>query len=203
MSNYLALATVTATIGRLIGEALEAIPDPSGIPRVRYGPPSADPQQVGCTIFLYRVAMNPFRRNEDLATRNAVGEYVERPRAVLDADYLLTFSGDETTLEPQRFLGATVTALHARPFLPADEIRRVVAATTYLSGSDLANGVERVRIAPTSIDHQSLAQLWNTFPQVPYNVSMVYGASAIVLEADVTPLTVGRVQTVNPTVQPR
>jgi hypothetical protein len=116
---------------------------------------------------------------------------------------LLTFAGDEATLEPQRFLGATIATLHARPFLPADEIRRVISATPYLSGSNLDASVERVRLIPTSIDHQSLAQLWNTFPQVPYNVSMVYGASAIVLDADVTPVKVQRVETVVPTVRPQ
>lgn len=44
-----------------------------------------------------------------------------------------------------------------------------------------------IRLTPGMIDLQSIALLWNTFPQVPYNVSIVYTASAIVIEADVSP----------------
>jgi hypothetical protein len=187
MSNYLALATVTATLGRMIGEALEQIPHPSGIPRVRFGPPQADPQHLGCSVFLYRVSVNPFRRNEDLPTRTAAGTLVERPRAVLDADYLLTFAGDEKTLEPQRFLGAVVSALQMQPMLPRDTIKRTIAGLDFLRNSDLDQDGGHVRLAPGMIDHQSMAQLWNTFPQVPYNVSIVYTASAIVIQPDVNP----------------
>lgn len=193
MSNYLALAAVTATLGRMIGEALEQIPHPSGIPRVRFGPPQADPQHLGCTVFLYRVSVNPFRRNEDLPTRTAAGALVERPRAVLDADYLLTFAGDEKTLEPQRFLGAVVSALQLQPMIPRDAVKRTIAGLDFLRTSDLDQDAGHVRLAPGMIDHQSMAQLWNTFPQVPYNVSIVYTASAIVIEPDVNPELVPRV----------
>jgi hypothetical protein len=188
MSNYLALAAVTAALGRMIGEALEQIPHPSGIPRVRFGPPLSDPQHLGCSVFLYRVAVNPFRRNEDLTTRSASGVLVQRPRAVLDADYLLTFAGDEKTLEPQRFLGAVVSALQAQPLIPRDTIKRTIAGLDYLRDSDLDREPGHVRLAPGMIDHQSMAQLWNTFPQVPYNVSVVYTASAIVIEPDLDPV---------------
>ncbi len=92
MSNYLAIATVTAVFGDMIGKALARIPNPSGIPRVRFGPPQPDPQFVGCSLFLYGVSLQAAVR------RNA---------AVVDANYLLTFAGDEETLEPQRFLGAS------------------------------------------------------------------------------------------------
>jgi hypothetical protein len=190
MSNYLALAAVTATLGRMIGEALEQIPDPSGIPRVRFGPPQADPQHLGCSVFLYRVSVNPFRRNEDLPTRNAAGALVDRPRAVLDADYLLTFSGDEKTLEPLRFLGAVVSALQAQPVIPRDAIKRAIAGFDFLRDSDLDEDAGLIRLTPGVIDHQSMAQLWNTFPQVPYNVSIVYTASAIVIQPDVDPVPV-------------
>ncbi len=187
MSNYLALATVTATFGRLIGEALEQIPHPSGIPRVRFGPPRADAQDVGCTLSLYRVSVNAFRRDGDLPTRNAAGALVERPRAVLDADYLLTFAGDEKTLEPQRFLGVVVSALQMQPIIPRDAIKRTIADLDFLRSSDLDQDTGHIRLAPGMIDHQSMAQLWNTFPEVPYNVSIVYTASAIVIQPDVNP----------------
>jgi hypothetical protein len=203
VSNYLALATVTATVGRLVGEALERVPNPSGIPRVRFGAPQADPQYVGCSIFMYRVVMNPFRRNEDLATRDDTGRFVERPRIALDVDYLFTFAGDESTLEPQRFLGSVVSALQTQPFLARDAIRRTIAASSYLKGSDLDLDAGQIRLSPRDVDQQSMSQLWNTFPQVPYNVSVVYTASAILIQPDVTPVLVPPVLEVGPTVELR
>ena len=186
MSNYLALATVTATFGGMIGEALEQIAKPSGIPRVRFGPPLSDPQEVGCSIFLYRVSVNPFLRNDDVPTRSGDGTLTQQPRAVVDADYLLTFAGDETTLEPQRFLGAVVSALHAQPVIARDLIKRTIAGRSDLTGSDLDQG-DLVRVTPRTMDHQSMARLWSTFSQIPYKVSIVYTASPIVIEPGVPP----------------
>jgi hypothetical protein len=201
VSNHLAIATVTATVARLVGEALEQIPNPSGIPRVRFGPPQADAQYVGCTIFAYRVVTNAFRRNDDLATRNDLGGFVVRPRAMLDVDYLFTFAGEEATLEPQRFLGAVISALHAQPFLSRDAIRRTIATSSYLRGSDLEAEVDHIRFTPRDIDQHSMGQLWSTFPQVPYNLSVVYTASAIALEAQITPAVIPHVLEVEPSVK--
>jgi hypothetical protein len=203
VSNYLALATVTATVARLVGEALEQIPNPSGIPRVRFGPPQVDAQYVGCTIFMYRVVTNPFRRNEDLPTRNDAGGFVERPRATLDVDYLFTFAGEEATLEPQRFLGSVISALHTQPFLARDAIRRTIAASSYLKGSDLDAQVSHIHLTPREVDQQTMGQLWSTFPQAPYNVSVVYTASAIVIEAQITPPAIPPVREVDATVTPQ
>jgi Pvc16 N-terminal domain len=203
VSNYLALATVTATLARLVGEALEQIPNPSGIPRVRLGPPQADPQDVGCTIFMYRVVTNAFRRNDDLATRDDTGGFVQRPRATVDADYLLTFAGDEATLEPQRFLGSVITAIQAQPFLGRDAIRRTIAAGSFLKGSDADQQLDHIRLAPRDLDQHTMAQLWNTFPQVPYNLSVVYTASTILLDAQVVPLKIPPVAEVQPQVNVR
>jgi hypothetical protein len=205
MSNYLALASVTAAFGRIIAEALERVPEPSGIPRVRFGTPQNDPQFIGCTLFVYRISVNAFRRNEDLPVRDEDGLYVERPAVALDAEYILTFFGEETTLEPQRFLGSVVSAVHARPVLSRDEIQRMTEATPYLRGSDLGTSLHRVRLAPTALDHHAMTQVWGTFPQIPYRISVAYTASTITIDADVTPRTIPPVRevTFDPPVGPR
>ncbi len=187
MSNYLALATVSAAFGRLIAEGLERVPEPSGIPRVRYGAPQNDPQFIGCTLFAYRISVNAFRRNADLATRDESGHYVARPAIPLDIEYVLTFHGDETTLEPQRFCGSVISAIHARPLISNGEIARMVDGVPYLRGSDISKGFDRVNIIPTELDHYAMVQIWGTFPQVPYRLSVAYTASTIVLESDITP----------------
>lgn len=186
MSNYLSIAAVTATFGRIVSEALEHIPNPSAIPKVRFGPPQPDPQHIGCTLFLFRVSPNASRRNDDLPTRDDAGTYVKRPCLYLDADYLLTFAGDETTLEAQRFLGAVASAIHAQPYLPAEALRRTLSGVSYLRGANIEPET-KIRLIPASVDYHIISQLWSTFPQVPYNVSILYTASCIPVEADVTP----------------
>jgi hypothetical protein len=162
VSNSLALATMTATVARLVGAALEQVPNPSAIPRVRFGAPQLEPQFVGCTIFASRIG------------------FIDRPHAALEVDYLLTFAGEEATLEPQRFLGSVVTALHAQPVLAADVIRQTITANAFLEGSDLGVQVDLVRLTPRNVDLQTLGQLVNVFPHMPYNIWVVYTASAIV-----------------------
>jgi hypothetical protein len=152
VSNYLALATLTATIARLVGAALEQIPNPSAIPRVRFGAPQVDAQFVGCTIFVSRVA------------------FIDRPRAALDVDYLFTFGGDDATLEPQRFLGSVIGALHANPILGSDAIQRAIAANSFLEGADLQAQVELIRITPHTID------------QPTSGLTVGYTAAAIMLD---------------------
>jgi len=185
LSNYLSIAAVTATIGRRVSQALEDVPNPSAIPKVRFGPPQSDPQYIGCTIFMFRVTPNASLRNDDLPTRDEQGRYLRKPTLSLDADYLLTFAGDEPTLEAQRFLGAVAVAFHVEPFLNPEDIQRTIAAASYLRGSDLGARPGSVRILPSALDAHLMSQLWSTFPQVQYNVSMLYTASAIPVEADV------------------
>lgn len=202
MSNYLTIATVTATLGRMVSEALESVPNPSGIPQVRYGPPQADPQYVGCSIFLCRVTPNAARRNEDLPTRDDSGNFTQRPRLMLDADYLLSFSGDESTLESQRFLGSVAIALHARPFVASDAVKKTISGTSFLRGSDY-DFESLVRITPANLDYHLMSQIWSVFPQVQYSVSMLYTASCIPVDADVTTVPQQLVREVDPQVSVR
>src|SRR4051812_41849924 len=101
MSNYMALATVTATLSQLVQEAINSQtlmlptvthmrPDGTGLP------------SPGVNIFLYQVTPNAAWRNVDLPARNSDGQLITRPRVALDLHYLLTFYGDDTALEPQR-----------------------------------------------------------------------------------------------------
>ena len=57
----------------------------------------------------------------------------------------------------------------------------------YLRGSDLSTGFDRITIVPTDLDHYAMVQIWGTFPQVPYQLSVAYTVSTLVLESDITP----------------
>src|SRR5262249_15649444 len=143
----------------------------------------------GVNIFLYQVTPNAAFRNADLPTRRADGTLVRRPQAALDLHYLLTFYGDDGTLEPQRLLGATILQLHSSPALTRQKIGEIQnrASFPYLKPSNLADQVELVRVMPASLSLEEMNKLWMTFPNVDYVLSIVYVAGVVLIESDDQP----------------
>ncbi len=188
MSSYLAIAAVTASIAALVRDAMHDVPGLSNAPDVRIARPQPDPTFVGAHLFLYRVAPNAFLRNEDLPTRNGDGRLVKRPSYAADLEYVLSFYGNDQTFEPQRLLGRVVTALHAEPVLSAERIRTTIANTSVLAGSTLDREVQPIHIVPISLDLEDLSRMWSTFYQTPYNLTLAYAASVVVLDAEAAPM---------------
>ncbi len=193
MSNHLAIATATTVLGQAIGSAVGEIVSGAGVTMLRPDAPGFD-SQARVNLYLYQVTPNVAWRNDDLPTRGSwEGEMVRRPQAALDLHYLLTFFGEEGSVEPQRLLGATVTALHARPVLTRGAIRAVIRTSTeadedhYLAGSDLADQVDLVRFSPLPLNLEELSKLWSVFFQTPYALSVAYQGSVVLLEADGSP----------------
>jgi hypothetical protein len=215
MSNFLAIATVTATLQQMIQEALDAealIVPPTGTSgavsnaSVTVGPPQAGPaegngnqESAHVNLFLYSVNPNAAGRNRDLPTRDSNGTLVQRPRGAFDLYYLLSFKGDEGKLEPQRLLGITLRTLHSRPVLAREMISRIVAAARdagnplhstvdFLADSDLASETELVKFSPIPLSHDELSKLWSIFTNAPYTLSIAYQASVVFIEAKDTPV---------------
>lgn len=190
MSNYLAIATVTATLQRALqavigadvpgAKANTARPDSSG-----HGLP-----EIGVNIFLYQVTPNSILRNADLPTRNSDGQAGQRPVIALDLHYLLSFYGNDGQLEPQRVLGSVARTLHARPLLTRQMIRDTTAdpAYSYLATSNLADAIDPVRLLPSSLSLEELSKLWSVFFQTPYALSIAYRASVVLIEEEITPV---------------
>lgn len=185
MSNHLAIATVTAALGRIVHAAAEA----SGVGSVGldFGRPTAPGDgQIArkVQIYLYQVTPNPALRNTDLPTRGPDGKLVERPQAALDLHYLLAFYGGQQTLEPERMLGAVARNLHARPLLSRQAIQDAISNHPELNGSNLADAIERVRFTPAAISLDELSKLWSVFFQTPHALSVVYHANVVLIEAE-------------------
>jgi len=185
MSNYLAIATVTAALGRIVHAAAEA----SGVGSVGmdFGRPTApgDGQAARkVQIYLYQVSPNAALRNSDLPTRGPDGKLTDRPQAALDLHYLLAFYGSQQTLEPERMLGAVARNLHARPLLSRQAIQDAISSHPELSGSNLADAIERVRFTPAAISLDELSKLWSVFFQTPHALSVVYHANVVLIEAE-------------------
>jgi hypothetical protein len=183
MSNALAIATVTETLRYKINEMLPG----SGIGGAQVTtlrPDAAGLPNPGVNIFLYQVTPNHAFQNADLPTRRSDGALVRRPQAALDLHYLLTFYGEDATLDQQRLLGATVLELHAEPVLTRDIVRQVQNYVPYLRDSTLADQIDLVRVRPANLSLDDMNKLWMTFPNVDYALSVAYVAGVVLIETD-------------------
>ncbi len=187
MSNYLAIATVTAAISRTLQAAVGADVPGAVVTTVRPDGPGSGVPDTGVNIFLYQVTPNAHWRNNDLPTRRPDGTLVQRPQVALDLHYLLSFYGNEVNLEPQRLLGSTIRTLHAKPVLTRQDIQNTVNAIGFLSDSNLAEEVELVKFVPLSLNLEELSKLWSVFFQTTYVLSVAYQASVVLISADQRP----------------
>ena len=189
MSNYLAIATVTATLRHLLQGAAGADVPGATVTTTRPDGAAGENPAPAINLFLYQVTHNPTWRNKDLPTRRADGRLAQRPRVALDLHYLLTFYGNEAQLEPQRLLGSAVRTLHARPILTPAMIRETAADANFgfLAPSDLDDEEEPVRFSPVPLTLDELAKLWSVFFQTRYAVSVAYEASVVLIETAETP----------------
>ncbi len=187
MSNSLAIATVTESMRYMIHGALDGSGvDGAHVTTLRPDAPSGLPNP-GVNIFLYRVTPNTAGQNVDLPTRRADGSLIRQPQAALDLHYLLTFYGDDTTLDTQRLMGATILELHSVPVLSRDLIRHVQNQFAWLNSSNLADQIDLVRVRPANLNLDETNKLWMTFPNVDYVLSVAYIAGVVLIASDDPP----------------
>jgi hypothetical protein len=178
MSNSLAIAAVTATLSRLLGDSLK---DDLGGGSVTTRPldkarDNSNNNQLN--LFLYNVAIDGAWRNMDMPRQSRPGESGFPPLA-LNLFYLLTAYGkDDDKPDPNshRLLGAAMSALHDHPLLGAAEIKAA------LSGNDLGDQIERVRITPQQLSLEEMSKLWAIF-QAQYRISVAYQVSVVLIES--------------------
>ena len=197
MSNSLAVAMVTAALRRILGEALVGVPA-GGVENARVTTlrpdmlANADGDARGINIFLYEVVANGAWTGADLPTRRPDGTVLAKPQQALNLHYLLTFSGDESALEPQRMLGVAVSTIVAQPVLSRELVRDIIERdrtddpTTWEQFSDLAEQIDVVRFTLLPVSLEDLSKLWSTFVQSPYRLSMTYQAAVVLLDRDLT-----------------
>lgn len=195
MSNPLAIATTTVVLGEIVKTGLGAVTG-AQVTTLRPDEKENGAPAPEANVFLYQVSPNAALRNADLPTRTSNGDLRRRPQVGLDLHYLISFYGDDKTLEPQRLLGGAVIALHALPQVTRDAIQDIINAAPgapvedprrYLGETDLAEQVERVTFTPLSLDLEELSRLWSTLFRVPYVLSVAYRASVVLIEAASTP----------------
>jgi hypothetical protein len=185
MSNYLAVATVTETLAQIIRDAV--LPVVNGAEVTTDRPDRAGGKDAGgrVNLYLFQTAHNAALRNSDLPMRTAAGLPAGRPRAALDLFYLVTFFGRDEQLVAQQLMGLSVAALHATAVLTADQVARAVRAAPggFLDASDLVQQGQPVTVTPMNLSLEELSKLWSVMFQVPYNLTVAYQCSVVLLDA--------------------
>ena len=192
MSNFLAVATVTAALQRLLQQPVAVDVPGARVTAERPDSVSPAPNEPTVNVYLYQVVADPAWRNQDLPTRRPDGSVVQQPRAALDLHYLISFHGKDSELEPQRLLGSTVRTLNARPLITRQLIDAVVAAAgaaqdpkyPWLVTTDLGDAAEVVRFCPLTLDLEELSKLWSVFLETPHALSTTWTASVVLLQQD-------------------
>ncbi|HMO76221.1 MAG TPA: DUF4255 domain-containing protein [Sphingopyxis sp.] len=190
MSNFRALAVVTATLEHILQDAAnQAV----GQADVRVGAPTAKLAEEGkpvVNIFLFRALPNAPGRNDHFPSRGGGGAPRARARLTLDLHYVLSFYGDGAKFEPERLYAATALALEHAPGLSVAAIEAASgdpANQPALTGADLAGEGRAIGLGPDQPSLEDWSKLWSVFFQVPYTLSATYVVRSVAIETQDAP----------------
>ena len=185
MSNHLAIATVTATLQRLLQGAIQRDVDGARVTTLKPNNIGSSTPESGINMFLYQVAHNSALRNSDTAAFRSKKGPIRR-HSSLDLYYMLSAYGNDTELEPQRLLGSIVRVLSDKTVLTPEMIDTAIEDATFLAESDLTHHPQQITINPVLMDMDELSKIWSTFFQAPYSLSMVYKVTAVVIDGEIS-----------------
>lgn len=201
MSNALAIAGVTAVLKNLLDDAMINHSLKEKVPHIKVStlPPesikSGISEERQIKLFLYHITTNSGWSNIGLPSRNHKGERITNSPLALDLYYLLTAYG-KNDFEAETLLGYAMQRFHETPVLTRDAIRTTLnEGSTYpldnsiltqtkipLTGCDLAEQVELIKITPQSLNIDEISKLWSAF-QAQYRPSFAYHVSVVLIES--------------------
>lgn len=189
MADATVIAAVTRAIAHLLQDAINRAGGEIARAVVRTQRPGQQEVMPAptVTVFLFHAQPNPNLRNDDLPTWEG-GRLVRRPTVALDLFYLVSFSGSEDAekLEAQTLLGIASSALHGHPILSPMDILQAAESFGVGPAHSLA-GLNQVVLTPLPLSIEDMSRLWVTFPSTPYQLSVCYRATAVLISEKVVP----------------
>lgn len=187
MSDFRAIAAVTAALRHLVLEGVRADVPGAEVTTVRPGAPGSAGTgsglpRLGVNVHLYASVPLPAFRDHRPPVSGAGGAG-EPAATALELHYLLSFHGDDARLEPQRLLGSTLVHLAAQAVLTRARIAAALAdpAVTFLAGADLAEQQEMVRLTPLVLSLEEMARLWSGLLGAPHALSVAWRAAPVLV----------------------
>src|SRR5437763_3276705 len=99
MSNYLAIAAVTATLQDILqNAALTAVPGTDVTIKRPEAINTGGQEKAAVNLYLYQTSPDPNWSNADLPTRNGNGAQLRRPQVALNIDNLISLHGSEMVM---------------------------------------------------------------------------------------------------------
>jgi hypothetical protein len=125
---------------------------------------------------LYHTTIDAAWRNQDMPTIRP-GE-TGFPPLPLILHYVVTAYGesDEDDIKAHQLLGRAMSVLHDHPILGPDEF------TDLVTGTDLQDQVERVRVTEQVLTVDDMYKLWTAF-QTQYRISAAYEVSVVLIDS--------------------
>jgi hypothetical protein len=125
-------------------------------------------------LFLYRIAENPYLKNQDVTVTAALPNQLVPAPLSLNLFYLLTpyAPNDERNgnAAAHQILGEAMRVFHENPVVPGAHL-----------DPGLAEAPEHLQIAMHTLDPEELSRIWTTFGK-PFRTSVLYQISTVQLD---------------------
>ncbi|MGW1209356.1 DUF4255 domain-containing protein [Streptomyces sp. NPDC002499] len=170
MSASTALGMVSASLRNLLVGEMRLSPAPD----VTILAPDEQSSTRRINLFLYKLAENPFLKNQDFTVQpGSPNQLVPAPLS-LTMSYLLTpyapNDPQEGNAAAHQLLGEAMRVFYENAVVPS----------VYLDPG-LADARERLQIAGNALDPEELSRIWSTFSQ-PFRLSVLYQVSTVQLD---------------------
>ncbi|MDX9818369.1 MAG: DUF4255 domain-containing protein [Desulfococcus multivorans] len=197
MSDFRAIAGVSATLRALLRDRMELPAGMAAVPPISIGTPLVptpqtpedfQPEPARINLFLFQVKESPYLKNQDLPGRGLSLAYGKPPLS-LELHFLLTAYGsqligetatDETTA--QLLLGSAMRVLHDYPVITSQiQTVREPYGRRILHES-LQRADEQVKLCLDPITLEDLTKIWTALT-LPYRLSVAYSVSVVRIES--------------------
>jgi hypothetical protein len=194
MSSALAIASITAVLKNLLGNALiqQSASTSMGDVIITALPPDRIPtgaeERTQLNLHLYRLTPNSgWRRTGDSAAQK---EQHDTLPLALDLHYLLTAYG-ERDFQAEVLMGHAIQCLYETPILTREAIRSALASASpgnsnnaalmALPASALTEQLAQIKISPEFLSMEEMSKLWSSL-QSRARLSVTYQVSAVFIE---------------------
>ncbi len=188
MSNATAIAAVTGALCTLFGK-IASMQSALADLKVTAVPPDqagTDVSTSAINVFLYQVATNAAWRNMNVPRQVPAGGIAspppEIPPAALDLNYLITAYGKDNDDTLAHLALAEVVSLLADNACLSPQLIQAAVVNSAITGIDLGQQAERVRLTPKPLNIEEISKLWTIF-QAKYRVSVSYQVSVVLIDS--------------------